>query len=546
MISSEIKKSTRVLYLPADRTAIDCHRAFAENLYPVEEGGSIVVMLSAGKIGSQSVIQSLAKMPPESFSSPAYHLHMFSDASKQFEYKLEHEPRFNLDQIISGHALRCVWNKNREMFKWKFISGVREPISQLLSLHYMILPESNIENTEEFINEVGLRWPYVSSYFDDIYRRIIGIDVFEYPFDKHKGYSIIKKGNVEVLLYTLENLNDIAEDAISEFLGLADFKLIKANEAKNLPYKERYQKALTRLEHAFSEGELEEFYSHKVTTHFYLEDKISDFRNRWGSPSAGDFARDMDVPLKSWESSLLKNPCYLTYAKKSHWQYFENLELKLFGSRKNMEEVDLKTYQDLLVMRFIEDFIPAGSRILDVGGGNSRLLRHFHQTYECWNLDKLEGVGNGPKSLPDIPYRLIRDYIGSFNQELPDGYFDFVFSVSALEHVPIEDQKNWDSIIEDINRVLRPGGYSFHLLDIVFRFDGEIWMNGIGQRMFEKVRTINSYFPPQGVVDDPDLYFLSKTAYENIWSKNVSESYEEFGRPSSMNILWQKQAVKIK
>ena len=65
-------------------------------------------------------------------------------------------------------------------------------------------------------------------------------------------------------------------------------------------------------------------------------------------------------------------------------------------------------------------------------------------------------------------------------------------------------------------------------------------MNGIGPRMFETIETINTYFPPQEVSDDPDLYFLSKTAFENIWSSNVNKSYEEFGRPSSMNILWQK------
>ena len=540
MIGGKNKKSRNVFYLPAARTDIDCHRAFAENLYPVREGESIVVMLSAGKIGSQSVIQSLKKSSPEIFSSPSYHLHMFSDASKQFEYKLGNEPRFNLDQIISGHALRCFWDKNRKLFKWKFISGVREPISQLLSLHYMILPESKIENTDEFINEVSIRWPYVSNHFDDIYREIIGIDVFDYPFDKQKGYSIIRKGNVEILLYTLENLNDIAEVAFSEFLGLTNFQLIRANEAKNLPYKERYQEAIFRLEKAFNGKELEEFYSHKVTTHFYPEEKINDFRRRWISPSALNSARDQELPLNPWESSFLKNPNCLTYARKSHWQYFEDLDLGLFGYRKNMDAADLKTYQDLLVMRFIQDFVPPGSRILDVGGGNSRILRHFHETYECWNLDKLEGIGNGPKDLKSIPYKLVRDYLGEFSTDLPENYFDLVFSISALEHVPENDYKMHDRMIDDITRILKPGGYSFHLLDIVFRFNGEIWMNGIGPRMFERVETINSYFPPQDVSGNPDLYFMSKTAYENIWSRKVTKSYKEFGRPSSLNILWQK------
>ena len=46
----------------------------------------------------------------------------------------------------------------------------------------------------------------------------------------------------------------------------------------------------------------------------------------------------------------------------------------------------------------------------------------------------------------------------------PDGYFDFVFSISALEHVPDDNQDYLRDIWDDIDRILKPGGYSLHCL----------------------------------------------------------------------------------
>ncbi len=180
-----------------------------------------------------------------------------------------------------------------------------------------------------------------------------------------------------------------------------------------------------------------------------------------------------------------------------------------------------------------------------MGGGNSRILRHLYNRYDCWNIDKLEGVGFGPKGLKDAPYKLIRDYMGNFNKELPDNYFDLVFSISALEHVPPNDQKIHGDIIDDINRVLKPDAYSLQLLDIVIRFDGGAWINGIGPRMFERMDTLNSFIPYGEVVDDPDLYCMSEKAYLNYIFKFAKKSYREFGRMTSMNILWQKSVVEI-
>jgi hypothetical protein len=73
------------------------------------------------------------------------------------------------------------------------------------------------------------------------------------------------------------------------------------------------------------------------------------------------------------------------------------------------------------------------------GGGDSRVLKYFSNEYECWSADKCEGLAMDPSDFLPPHYRIVYDYVGSFNRELPDQYSDFVFSVSALKHTP-EDQ----------------------------------------------------------------------------------------------------------
>jgi len=236
----------------------------------------------------------------------------------------------------------------------------------------------------------------------------------------------------------------------------------------------------------------------------------------------------------------LANFHHFTYARRSHWPLFEGRDAELFGARMDPDIQQLKIYQDLLVFTFIKDHVPPGSRILDVGGGLSRILKYFARTHDCWNIDKLEGIGNGPKDIGSVPYHLIRDYMGNFNPWLPDNHFDFVFSLSALEHVPEDNPALFDRIIDDINRVLKPGGYSLHLFDVIFKRNG-FWTNKFIYHIFDRVKTVNRFIPPDEIRDDPDLYCMSESAYNKTWFKTIQKAYLDHGRPSNITILWKKE-----
>ncbi len=229
----------------------------------------------------------------------------------------------------------------------------------------------------------------------------------------------------------------------------------------------------------------------------------------------------------------------ISYSKKSHFDIFRarKSDIALYGKPVDPGFCNLKDYQDLLVFNFIKQFIPAGSRILDVGGGNSRILHHFGSTYECWNLDKLEGIGNGLKEIESGPFKLVREYLGNFTRELPDRYFDFVFSISALEHVAETGGVYFASLLADLDRLGKSGSYSLHLFDVTLG-PPAYWTNLFLPYLHAYTPSLVPFTPLPVLARDTDLFVMSKAFYEYGWQPTTKIPYEKFGRPASCQVLW--------
>ena len=145
----------------------------------------------------------------------------------------------------------------------------------------------------------------------------------------------------------------------------------------------------------------------------------------------------------------------------------------------------LKDIQDTFVLAFLRDC--RGKRICEVGGGDSRVLRHLSQENECWLLDRFEGQGAGPKKMPEIPkVRFVREFLGAMTPDLPNDYFDVVFSVSVVEHVPDSD---YAAFVQDGVRILRPGGLFLHAIDAYLPDADADPYPVIDRRLFQYVNT---------------------------------------------------------
>lgn len=139
-------------------------------------------------------------------------------------------------------------------------------------------------------------------------------------------------------------------------------------------------------------------------------------------------------------------------------EYWEALDLQLISRNHH----SLKNVQDGYILK--KTYLMNQKKILEIGGGESRVIKKLSQKNECWMLDKFEGANNGLIGVPEIEnVKIVRDFMGNFSPELPDNYFDCVFSISVIEHINLEFFK---SFFEDCARVLKPGGQMLHAIDI--------------------------------------------------------------------------------
>lgn len=169
-----------------------------------------------------------------------------------------------------------------------FISLVRDPVSRNISAFFQndgnwadftVPPEKHAVDTlikrflEAYPHHVPLVW------FDGEFQPVLGIDVYAHPFPKERGYDVIEAGNFKVLLLKVELDDAVKERAISEFLGVPDFRLIRHNVG--------VKKETAALYKAFKDQFVlpaalaDQIYEARYTRHFYTSEEIEHMRARW-------------------------------------------------------------------------------------------------------------------------------------------------------------------------------------------------------------------------------------------------------------------------
>jgi SAM-dependent methyltransferase len=126
----------------------------------------------------------------------------------------------------------------------------------------------------------------------------------------------------------------------------------------------------------------------------------------------------------------------------------------------------------------------SSEKVLDVGGAYSPFPIYLHDQHGCetWVVDDF-GMGVGEefwkrKKSPDEhiaehpEVRYILERVGDQEtSSLPQGYFDVVYSASALEHVPAEiTPAVWSHMLS----LLKPGGELIHAVDVLFPSNGGV------------------------------------------------------------------------
>jgi Putative capsular polysaccharide synthesis protein len=176
----------------------------------------------------------------------------------------------------------------------KIISLVREPVGRNLS--------SFFHNVDKFIPNCASLYEagridiaaitrhyldkfhehsYPLTWFDDEMKSVFGIDVFSADVSASQDRRVFRyqHKDLELLIIRTEDIDDVAEGALEQFLEIEEFQLKKANLSSEKKYNRVYGDFAKSVN--LPETYVTRMYESKYARYFYSDQEIERFRTRW-------------------------------------------------------------------------------------------------------------------------------------------------------------------------------------------------------------------------------------------------------------------------
>jgi hypothetical protein len=120
---------------------------------------------------------------------------------------------------------------------------------------------------------------YPISWFADHFNTALGLNVYDYMFDKQAGYSMIEKDNYTVLLMNSAIADDVKESVISDFLNEPSFKLTNANIRSTSKAADLYRDFKSHI--SLNKDYLDKMLNSEYFKHFFREEDKAVTLEKW-------------------------------------------------------------------------------------------------------------------------------------------------------------------------------------------------------------------------------------------------------------------------
>ena len=195
---------------------------------------------------------------------------------------------------------------------------------------------------------------------------------------------------------------------------------------------------------------------------------------------------------------------------------------------------DLKNVQRPWVVKALLRTVKPPAKILEIGGGEPVVSAFLNELgYDVTLVDPYDGSGNGPTAFQQYVERfpnvkIVRKY---FEPQMPDftpGSFNAIFSVSVLEHLPVDAATKCFQAIRDF---LVPGGASVHCFDFILEGNGQEYDRTVASNLLRLQATLGNYELSrlEELLDrlrgDTETFFLSPQGH-HLWRGGLA--YDKF------------------
>lgn len=264
-------------------------------------GAPPVLVYQMGKVGSTSVWETLTR---SALPNPLYKVHYLSDQGIEeggsvFSHLLGVPGTLPHSDAVREVRARLAAEPGQP---WKVVSLVRDPIARDVSSFVQIVHFVHPELTQPTVQEARIARAaamqflmyreaesYHSRWFDMEVRQMFGIDVFDTPFDHEHKRLHVSRGNVDLMVLRLEDLDATLPANLAWFLGVPEENIRSTYASSRHPEKiapaydrDIYRRIVRQVRVPRSRSK--PVYESRFARHFYTADEIDRFAARW----AGD------------------------------------------------------------------------------------------------------------------------------------------------------------------------------------------------------------------------------------------------------------------
>lgn len=233
---------------------------------------SCIHLFQMGKVGSKSIEMSLRTA---AYTEHIMHLHFANEMISTYP-----DCYYSYPEIVGGSPCSI-----------SFVTGVREPISRILSgwiestkSHASTMTLGQISDLIEDHRSLEMHLEKEIDIITDWFKHkfYCDLDVYSVPFDHECGFAIISGGRHRLFVYTVERLDKLWP-LLSQFLG-HDLQCIRINKTRDKGTVEnQLQKRISTIK--FSERIIDKAFNNRYARHFWSTEDIRRFEKKYSSSS---------------------------------------------------------------------------------------------------------------------------------------------------------------------------------------------------------------------------------------------------------------------
>lgn len=238
-----------------------------------------VIVYQMGKVASSTIEATLRELPGvEVFR--AHRLNRFNEQRPARAPRRLFESWFIFENLI------------RPRVPAKIITAVREPIGRNISGYFQNLDvlwgKRNVHlnlSMDELIRGFFEKFNHqrVLEWFDEQFNPVLGVNVYEHPFDHTAGFQRISQLPYDILTLRVETSDEIKAREIARLIGLPSLSLVQKNVGENKRYATVYQEFRRALR--LPASYVDEMLSHHYTRHYFSAQEIEQLRKKWLRPA---------------------------------------------------------------------------------------------------------------------------------------------------------------------------------------------------------------------------------------------------------------------